>query len=115
MAALPTHSPIERPLPIPRDVFLPLEFEGADEPRRARELIEREKAQCVPHYDADSRSRATFVGTVPPTAEHHRERGKAEVRLRLTATSGKEEQIDCLAILAFGFARPGRLSRMNAS
>src|SRR5262249_26920998 len=63
-----------------------------------RELVEGQQTKGVSHDHAHSRSGKAFVLGIPATAEHHRERGQAEVRLGLTTTGREEEEVDDLAI-----------------
>ena len=71
---------------------------GADERRRALELLRREQAQGVPHEHGDAAAaveRAVRRLDHPlPAPDRERVCRQAQVRLGLAATGGEEEQLD---------------------
>ena len=77
---------------------LAFQLQRADQAGRAGELVQGEQAQRVPHDDAHAGSLEPVVFRVAQPAQHHREGREAEVRLRLAAAGGEEEQVHGLAV-----------------
>src|SRR4051812_16230278 len=78
-------------------VFSTSDFRGAHQCRGALELLGRQQPQRVTHQDRDTiatveRSLGRFDNRLT-TTNRKRVRGKTEIRLRLAATSRKEQQL----------------------
>ena len=89
---------LERPLSIARGIGFAFELQCADQAGGAGELVQGEQAERVAHDDAHPGALSSVLSGVAQPPEHHREGGDAQVRLRLAAAGGEEEQVHGLAV-----------------
>ena len=97
VAARPTHRPISNGQgPRRVRVLVPLQLQGADQRRRAAELVEGQQPERVAHQHAQPRR---GIARVFQAAIDQREGGQAEIGFRLAAAGREEEQIDHLPVV----------------
>ena len=90
---------LERPRAVPPACLASLDLQRADQPRRPRELIERQQPQRVAHDDAHAGSGEPVVAGMTQAPQHHRHRGQPQVRLGLPPAGREEQQVHGLAVL----------------
>ena len=103
---------LERPVTVALRVALAFKLQGADQARRARKLIERQQTQRVAHHHAHTRTvQCIGVPAMSETPQHHGERGKTEIRLRLAAARREEQEIDDPAIRVVRIGETGQIQQ----
>src|SRR5690606_7982219 len=75
------------------DAFAPEHFAGTDERRRTLELLRRQQSQGVAHEHGHAVGSVVAGHSALESANGEGERGEPEVRLRLSPTCRKEEEI----------------------
>src|SRR5262249_25409223 len=84
------------------------QLQRADDGSRASELIEREKAQRVPHQH---RNACTEFAAIREAPMRNRPGGEAEIGLGFATSGRKEEQIDSLAIGVQRIMETGKIKK----
>ena len=91
----PTHRPIRNgSLPHRSSSLATLKLAGAQERRGALELLQREHAERVAHEHRDARPALESAELRSKPTNRKRESREPEIRLGLSATGRKPEQID---------------------
>ena len=106
---------LERPRAVPPARLAPLHLQRADQPRRPRELVERQQPQRVAHDDADAGAGQPVVAGMAQAPQHHRHRGEPQVRLGLPPAGREEQHVRGLAVRVLRIGEPVRFSSRKAS
>ena len=104
---------LERPRAVPPACLAPLHLQRADQPRRPRELIERQQPQRVAHDDAHAGAGQPVVAGMAQAPQHHRHRGQPQVGLGLAPAGREEQQIHRLAVRVDRISEAGQVQQQE--